>query len=85
LAAKTLPNARLIAIPNPRKEKEAITIGNGGVQTIEMSPQVISAWAIIRVLPLPKRPRRASTKNAARMNPMALVTKMSDTTAYPTL
>jgi hypothetical protein len=95
-----------------------MTIGNGGVQTTGMYPQVINVCAIMSVLafvlesqymfpvdwsksqdkanslqignifcliyePLPNRARKASTKNAARIKPTALVTKIRDTTAYP--
>jgi hypothetical protein len=78
-AQKTLDKDRLIAMPKPRRKKEQIMAGKGAVQTIGIYPQIIRAWDIMSVRPLPRRDRRASTKKAASINPTALVTKMRDT------
>jgi len=81
LAANTLPNARLSAIPNPRKKKETTTTGYGGVQASIVYPAIMKNCARIIVFALPNRPRNISTTKAAETNPMALVTKINDTTA----
>lgn len=61
-AAKTLPNAKFIAIPRPRKKNAAMTAPKGGVQTIVTKPIVVSVCPMINVLDL----RRISVSFSVR-------------------